>query len=427
MSRDRGIDGLRAYAIGGVVLGHWLVTALVLTPAGTLTQASPLASMPALVPVTWLLQTLGLFFFTGGYASARSLDSSRPDNDARGGYRLWYGRRLGRLVGPVGVLLGCWGGVLAVAVVGGVPVGTLRTVATLVVSPLWFLLPFVALALLTRPLRGALRRVGVLGVVLPAVVLVAVVDLTGRVRPGGVPGWVVPLGVVAAWLVPYAIGVALAGGEPRDRRTGTRLVVGGVAGMAALVLVAGYPASAVGVPGAGRSNLDPPSLFTVCLALAQVGCALLLRPGLARLLERPRWSTPVLAVNGAAMSVYLWHQTALVTVTVLGARLSGGAALTGLHTVPDRPLWVVARLAWLPLFATVLALLVSRRPDRPARSQRPRGQAVQGGYGPDDRRNSSQRGAGVRSLRSGPVRQVEVIAVRSSDPPSRGRAARQSR
>ncbi|MEV4630808.1 acyltransferase [Micromonospora sp. NPDC049523] len=372
MSRDRGIDGLRAYAIGGVVLGHWLVTALVLTPAGTLTQASPLASMPALVPVTWLLQTLGLFFFTGGYASARSLDSSRHRHQANGGgYRLWYGRRLGRLVGPVGALLGCWVAVLAVAVLGGVPLATLRTVATLVVSPLWFLLPFAALVLLTRPLRGALRRWGVLAVVLPAVVLVAAVDVAGRVRPGGVPGWVVPLGVVGAWLVPYAIGVALADGEPRDRRTGIRLVVGGVTAMAALVLVAGYPASAVGVPGAGRSNLDPPSLFTVCLALAQIGCALLIRPGLARLLDRPRCWAPVLAVNGVATSVYLWHQTALVTVTVLGVRLSGGTALAGLHTAPDDGLWVLARLAWLPLFATVLALLVARPRRSAARTDGP--------------------------------------------------------
>jgi hypothetical protein len=288
---------------------------------------------------------------------------------------------LGRLIGPVGTLLGCWAAVLAVAVVAGVPVTTLRTVATLVVSPLWFLLPFVALVLLTRPLRRALNRTGVAGVALPAVALVAAVDLTGRLRPDGVPGWAVALGVLGAWLVPYALGVALADGRLRRRRTGIWLLLGGVAGMAALVLLADYPASAVGVPGAGRSNLDPPSLFTVCLALAQVGGGLLVRPGLARLLVRPRWWAPVRALNGAATPVYLWHQTALVTVTVLGARLSGGGAVPGLHTAPDQPFWVAARLLWLPLFATMLALLVSgfrtapaappTRPTGPAGTGRP--------------------------------------------------------
>ena len=382
MSRDRGVDGLRAYAIGGVVLGHWLVTALVSTPAGTLTQASPLTAMPWLVPATWLLQTLGLFFFAGGYASARSLDSAesrdlarRPSDAGRsgtpgsggGGYRRWSERRLGRLTAPVAALLGCWAAVLAVAVVAGTPMATLRTVATLVVSPLWFLLPFVAMVVLTRPLRWALHRWGVATVGLPALVLVGTVDLTGRVRPDGVPGWLMPLGVLGAWLVPYLLGMALAGGRLDGRRTGGRLALVGVAGMAALVLLAGYPASAVGVPGAGRSNLDPPSLFTVCLALAQIGCAILVRPRLARLLGRPRWWAPVRALNGAALPVYLWHQTALVTVTVLASRLAGGAALPGLHTVPDHPEWVATRLAWLPLFAAILAVLVreNRRTGEP--------------------------------------------------------------
>ena len=44
--RDRSVDALRALAIAGVILGHWLVTALVLTrsPCGArLHDASPLA------------------------------------------------------------------------------------------------------------------------------------------------------------------------------------------------------------------------------------------------------------------------------------------------------------------------------------------------------------------------------------------------
>ncbi|MFK3982361.1 acyltransferase [Micromonospora sp. NPDC050397] len=386
MSRDRSVDGVRAYAIGGVVLGHWLVTALVATPTGALAQASPLVLMPWLAPVTWLLQTLGLFFFTAGYASARSLDSGataivdRPHagaghaRDAGGGHRRWFGRRLRRLVAPVGTLLGGWAVVLAVALLAGVPTATVRTVATLVVSPLWFLLPFVALVLLTRPLRAALRRHGTTAVALPPLLLVATVDLTGRLRPDGVPGWLVPVGVLAGWLVPYLLGMALVDGGGAGRRTGLRLALGGVAGMAALVLLAGYPASAVGVPGAGRSNLDPPSMFTVCLVLAQIGCVLLLRPALTRLLGRPAWWRPVRALNTVALPVFLWHQTALVAVTVLGARLAGGTALPGLHTVPTHPGWVAARLAWLPLVAAVLGLLVTRRLDHaeyapaPARS-----------------------------------------------------------
>lgn len=54
------------------------------------------------------------------------------------------------------------------------------------------------------------------------------------------------------------------------------------------------------------------------------------------------------------MTIFLWHQTAMIAVTATG--LLAGGPLPGLHTAPDGPGWVLARLAWLPAFA--LALLV---------------------------------------------------------------------
>jgi peptidoglycan/LPS O-acetylase OafA/YrhL len=72
--RDRAVDALRALAIAGVIGGHWLVTALV--PGGNrngtvLHDGSPLASMPALTPLSWLFETLAVFFLVGGYSAAR--------------------------------------------------------------------------------------------------------------------------------------------------------------------------------------------------------------------------------------------------------------------------------------------------------------------------------------------------------------------
>jgi hypothetical protein len=62
----------------------------------------------------------------------------------------------------------------------------------------------------------------------------------------------------------------------------------------------------------------------------------------------------VALVNLSAMTVYLWHQTAMMAVTTTG--LLFGSRLPGLHTVPDEPAWIAARLVWLPVFT--LALLV---------------------------------------------------------------------
>lgn len=358
--RDRGIDGLRAYAIGGVVLGHWLVTALVLTPDGVLTSASPLTAMTGLAPATWLLQTLGLFFFVSGYAAARSR-SSRAARDS--GTPDWLRRRLGRLARPVATFLGVWAVVLVGAALAGVPGATLRTLGTLAISPLWFLLPLVALNALTGPLLRALDRYGPLPLAGAAVLLVALSDLAGAGLDTAVRR---PVAVLAAWLVPYLLGLATATGRfGRRRRHGWLLLAGGGGALAALVLLAGYPASAVGVPGAGRSNLDPPSVFAVALALAQVGAALLVRPALARwLTNRPGWWRPVHRLNAAALPVYLCHQSVLIGLTVLaagGAWLAGTGPLPGLHTAPSGPGWIVARLAWLPLLGLGLAPLLSAR------------------------------------------------------------------
>jgi hypothetical protein len=129
----------------------------------------------------------------------------------------------------------------------------------------------------------------------------------------------------------------------------------------------------VGVPGEGRSNLSPPSLFTLALATAQIGVALLVRPWLNR---RP--TPPAVAVlNRAAMPIYLWHQSALIAVVAAMAWLTTGAPAPGLHTAPDGLTWVAARMLWIPVFATVLAAACAAFPDPAGRAdtaRRPIGQ-----------------------------------------------------
>ncbi|MFG1885373.1 acyltransferase family protein [Micromonospora sp. NPDC049102] len=417
MNRDRAVDALRAYAIGGVVLGHWLVTGLVLAGDGGLHQASPLATLPGLAPVTWVLQTLGLFFFAAGFGSARSLAGHR------GGWGGWLARRTRRLLLPAVALLGTGAAVLLAATVAGAPDDTLAVGLRLAVSPLWFLAPLLLLVASSGPLRAAVRRWGVARCALPAVAVVAVSDLVVRLLPDGVT--VPPVSVVAAWSVPYLLGLAYADGRLGGRRTAALLATGGGVTLAVL-LAAGYPVSAVGVPGAGVSNLNPPSLLAVALAVTQVGVGLLARPGWERLLARPLPARVVSRLNSDAVRIYLWHQPVLVGVTALTAR--GGLPLPGLHTAPDGPGWLLARCCWLPLLATVLATVVrtgrrSGSTDRPGGSRRPGGGAFAG-----------------RSAECVPVpTQVydhqrsdradfqEVIAVRDSDPPSRGRADGQPR
>lgn len=338
--RNRTVDALRAFAILGVVLGHWLVTALT-TADGGLSSTSPLAYMSGLAPVSWVFQTLAVFFLVGGHVAARGYASARERGDA---YRTWVGGRLGRLFRPVAAVLVLWTVVTGGMLIGGVELTTVQTLVKLVLSPLWFLLVFAALTAAT-PLVARLHPLWPLAVV-------AGVDLW-RFGHGG-PEWAGWVNVAAGWLVPYTLGAAWARGAFARRGQALLLLAAGTAATAALILWGGYPASMVGVPGAAVSNLNPPTLAAVAFGLAQCGLALLLREPLARGMRRPTAWAMVALVNLSAMTVFLWHQTAMMAVTALG--LLAHADLPGLHTEPDALVWIPARLLWLPVFAAALTL-----------------------------------------------------------------------
>ncbi len=322
--RDHAVDAVRVWAMTGVVLGHWLVTGFVAGADG-LRVASPLSHMPWFAPLSWVLQTLGLFFFAGGFAAAKT---NRP----LPGRVVWL---------PLALVAG-WALVLTAGAAAGVAGGTLRTVAVLVASPLWFLLPYFVLRAARDPLRRLVARFGP-GVALPPVVVVAVTD-----HPGS---------VIAAWAVPWLLGTAVALGRFGTRRQAVVLAAAGIGALLLLVTVGGHPVSAVGVPGAGRSNLSPPSLVAVALAAAQIGVFLLLRPRLGR---AGRW---VSTLNRSALPIFLGHQSVLLAVVLAASAL--GSEIPGLIDAPDGPGWILARLTWIPLLAATLAALVIPRKTRP--------------------------------------------------------------
>ncbi len=337
--RDRAVDALRAFAILGVVMGHWLVTALV-ADSGALHTASPLQHMPWLAPISWVFQTLAVFFLVGGHVATRGHASAR----ARGTtYGQWLTARLSRLFRPVAAVLTLWTVVAIALLLSGADFETVRALVKLALSPMWFLVVFAGLTAAT-PLVARLNPLWPLAVVLH-------VDLI-RFGLGG-PSWLGWVNVAAGWLVPYTLGAAWTRGELDRARAGWVLLAGGTAATAALVLLARYPASMVGVPGGTISNLDPPTLAAVTFGLAQCGLALLLRDRLRRTMRRPLVWSAVALVNLSAMTIFLWHQTALMATT---ATMLPAGHLPGLHTLPDDLTWVAARVAWLPVFALALTI-----------------------------------------------------------------------
>ena len=95
-TRDRTVDLVRAGAIVLVVTGHWLAVT-VSVDDGRLTGGNVLALVPAVQPLTWVVQVMPLFFLVGGWATAASWRSSVARGTAT---VVWLRARLDRLLRP---------------------------------------------------------------------------------------------------------------------------------------------------------------------------------------------------------------------------------------------------------------------------------------------------------------------------------------
>jgi hypothetical protein len=167
----------------------------------------------------------------------------------------------------------------------------------------------------------------------------------------------------------FAARVDAATPPQRDRAVDAlrALAIAGVIGGHWLV-TALVPGSAGGVqvlrdtsPLAAMPALAPASWIFQTLAL-------LLRDRLARWMRRPLAWAAAAAVNLSAMTLFLWHQTAFIAVTAAGML---GGRVPGLLTAPAGAPWIAERIAWLPVFAAMLAglwLLLHRFEHGAARS-----------------------------------------------------------
>ncbi|ALU94321.1 acyltransferase [Streptomyces globisporus C-1027] len=354
-TRDRYVDLLRVGSLGAVVLGHWLMAAV--TPDGV---GNLLAVVPALQPLTWLLQVMPVFFFVGGFSHAlsyRSLLRKRPEGSEDSVYSAFLRARLQRLLRPTMVFVLVWGAAaLLVQLLGGGG-GLTGVTLRMVTQPLWFIGIYLAMVAFTPPLLRLHERYGWGAFAGLAVAAVAVDVLRFA---AGVP-YVEFLNFAFVWLAVHQLGFLRADGRIRLRRAAL-LAGGGLVTAAALVALGPYPLSMVGMPGEKVSNMAPPTLALLAHGLWLVGAVELLRAPAARLLERPRVWRTVVAANGVAMTAFLWHLTAMFGV--YGALLALDVDLPE----PASAAWWTQVPLRLALAAALTAVLVAafRTFERPA-------------------------------------------------------------
>lgn len=352
-SRDRFADLLRTLALAAVIAGHWTMAAIGRDADGGLVVDNLLSTERWLWPLTWVLVLIPLFFFVGGFSNATSWSrvvarSTRPTGDVPGFGRLWtifVRRRLSGLLRPLVPFV-----LLVVAVVGlarglGAPPALTRTVTVVVVMPLWFVAVFAVLALVAPVMLRLHQRYG-WRVVVALSVAVLVVELVLVVTGEAAVGYA---NYVLVWGTAQQLGFSYADGtlQRLPRRT-----VGWWAALAlvALVVVTASPwwsESMIGLSGE-RSNFSPPGVVPLLLGLVQIPVALLLRPVVAPLLDRPRTARVLDVASGSSMRAFLWHLPVMVVVT--GVLLLLDAPFPD----PGTAAWWVTRPLWFALLGLAL-------------------------------------------------------------------------
>ncbi len=301
--RDRAVDVARLAALVVVMFGHCALL-LATIDSGGLRIGNLLGELPALAPITWLVQVMPLFFLAGGAAGAYSWRVGTA-------WGTWLFSRAQRLCRPVFWYLAFWAVALVVAAktLGAESAAGLGAEC---VALLWFLgVYLVTLAFvpaLTRMSSG--RAVGILVTLL----LAAAGAMDGvRIATGVAMSGV--LNFLIVWLIPVAIGVAYARGLV-GVRAALAVAVSAFVAQVALTVVGPYEVSLV-VTGTERmSNVTPPTLL-LALHCTWMSCAFVAAAGpVGRWAQRPRVWQAVAVGNGGAMTLYLWHIPAIAVATL---------------------------------------------------------------------------------------------------------------
>lgn len=354
--RDRYLDFLRVASIFLVVIGHWVVRA-VTREDGELAPGYILALQPWTQWLTLIVQVLPIFFLVGGALNAESLRRAR----ARGTRPTdWLRKRARRLLLPLAPLLALWiaaAGVLDALSLARVTIFDPETA----IIPVWFLAAYLVVTALTPAtlwlheragggLLIALGTAAAIGVDLLRFTVFADGPLVGGQPAVGGVNFLIVIVVI------HQLGYLWAD-RRLPRRPAAQLLTAIAAGIALALMLASplYPLTMVPIAGTDLpNNLAPPTAALIALGLVQLGLVLLARPALERWLARPRpWAT--VAIPGSQlMTIFLWHQTALLIVTALtySTGIWPAHAEPGWRWWAEQPLWILACALVLALLAT---------------------------------------------------------------------------
>ena len=355
--RDLTVDLIRVFCVLLIVVIHLLEVGIGTSPSGSLVVARTLELQPWFDGASWVGQIMPLFFVVGGFASLTSWRRLRArDGDAAEFVR---GRIL-RLSLPALPLFLFYVVAIGVATALHVDPALLQTVTTGAGAPLWFVAAYTLVQSLVPVMVRMHERAprATLGILLLAAIAVDVARYSTHTVPLGL------INLLFVWLFAQQVGFWYADGW-FARRTRLQLVVLGTVCYLALV-----PLTSVGPysPDA-LTDLNPPTVPLMVLAVAQACVLQLARPALAALM-RTRGARAIVSVAGTRlMTIYLWHLPLIIALAGIALLIPGA---TPVPASSDwwwsRPIFYLLTLAGVYALSIPLGWFERPRPLRAAPS-----------------------------------------------------------
>jgi surface polysaccharide O-acyltransferase-like enzyme len=350
-SRNRIVDFWRVVAILVVVFGHWLAASIWLQPNDEIALLNSLEWIPYAGWVTWLVQVMPVFFLAGGYANARGLRKVVAGDELR---RDWITARARRLFTPVIPLLVVWVALIVVMRTFVAP-EVVYAGAMSATVPLWFLAVYLVLTAAAPVTYAWWRRRGLMTVAALAITTIAIDIARFAFDVPGI-GWV---NFFFVWATVHQIGYwwsARDDGGGVAPRTGWSISGAALGALVALTGIGWYPVAMVGVPGAGDTNMTPPTFAMALLGVVQLGIILGTQPQVRRFTARLRSWHGVVAISGVVMTIYLWHLSAMSLVAAGGLYAFNGAFF---KIEPGTGTWWMTRPVWLVILSAMTMVLVA--------------------------------------------------------------------
>ncbi|MGQ9818115.1 MAG: acyltransferase family protein [bacterium] len=219
------------------------------------------------------------------------------------------------------------------------------------VGPLWFLVVYLFVTIIS-PFMLKLHKIYKILIPVFLFILTALVDIFRFRFDFSEIAW---LNVAFVWLFVHQLGFFYEDNTLIKIKKWQKSFIAliGLLGLIILTNIGIYPKSMIGTGFEKISNMNPPTICIIMLALWLIGLAMLLREDINKWLNRPALWIIVILANRTIMTLYLWHLTAYLVTFLLLYPIG-----LGHHATDNILIWWLEKPVWVVIPSIILLFFI---------------------------------------------------------------------